>query len=479
MQSYEYDAVIVGAGPNGLAAAIRIAQHGFSTLVLEGNDKAGGACRTAELTLPEFQHDVGSAVHPLAMASPFFLSLPLEKHGLAWIEPELPLAHPVSDQVVAVLKKSVEETSVALGKDASAYTRIFGPIVSSSQNLLEEFLQPIIHVPRHPLLAARFGIQALLSARQLVRSYSLGETAAALFAGLAGHSFLALTSPGSAAFGLMLGMLGHSVGWPIPRGGAQTIANALVEHLKTLGGKIRTGVFVKSLSELPASRVILLDVTPRQLLRLTGQQLPTGYRRRLEHFRYGPGIFKVDYALHQPVPWIHEACQQAGTIHLGGTFDEVAQAEAQVAQGKCPDRPFLLLSQPTLFDPSRAPAGRHILWAYGHVPNGSTFDMTERIEEQIERFAPGFSDRILFRRSTPAPELETQNPNLIGGAITGGANDLWQVVARPTLSAVPYRTPLKGVFLCSSSTPPGGGVHGMCGFHAANAALTYLRGQSS
>jgi phytoene dehydrogenase-like protein len=332
----------------------------------------------------------------------------------------------------------------------------------------------MIHIPRHPLVAARFGMQALLSAQQLVRNYSLGEAAGALFAGLAGHSFLTLSSPGSAAFGLMLGMLGHAVGWPIPRGGAQTIANALAEHLMTLGGKIQTGVLVKSISELPRARVFLLDVTPRQLLRLAGQQLPSGYRHKLERFRYGPGIFKIDYALDGPVPWMHEDCQRAGTIHLGGTFDEIAQAEAQVAQGKCPDRPFLLVSQPTLFDPTRAPASRHVLWAYGHVPNGSAVDLTERMDRQIERFAPGFSDRVLFRRCTTAAELEAKNPNLIGGAITGGANDLWQVLARPTLSPAPYRTPLNGVFLCSSSTPPGGGVHGMCGFHAANAALRYL-----
>jgi len=475
VQSYEYDAVVIGAGPNGLAAAIRIAQHGFSTLVLEGSDKAGGACRTEELTLNGFQHDVGSAVHPLALASPFFSSLPLEKYGLTWVQPGLPLAHPISDRAVAVLERSVQETSDALGKDAPTYNRIFGPIVSCSKSLIEEFLQPMIHVPRHPLTATRFGISAVLSAQQFVRSHSFGETAAALFAGNAAHSFLPLSSPGSAAFGLMLGMLGHSVGWPIPSGGAKTISDALLGHLKNLGGKIQTGVFVTSLNQLPRTRVILLDTTPRQLLRLAGQQLPVRYRRRLEHFRYGPGIFKIDYALDGPLPWIHEVCQRAGTIHMGGTFDEIAQAEAEVSQGKCPERPFLLLSQPTLFDPTRAPSGKHILWAYCHVPNGSSFDMTERIEKQIDRFAPGFSNRILFRRATPAIELESKNANLIGGAITGGANDLWQMLARPTLSTVPYRTPIKGVFLCSSSTPPGGGVHGMCGFHAANAALRFLQ----
>ena len=475
---YEYDAVVVGAGPNGLAAAIRIAQHGFSTLVLEGSDKVGGGCRTEELTLGGFWHDVGSAVHPLALASPFFSSLPLEKYGLKWIQPELPLAHPVSAGAVAVLQRSLRKTAEALGKDALGYGRIFRPIVSSSESLLKEFLQPIIHIPRHPLTAARFGALALLSARQLVRSHFSQETAAALFAGLAAHSFLPLSSAGSAAFGLMLGMLGHAVGWPIPSGGARMISDALLQHLKALGGKIQTGAFITSLSQLPRTRVILLDITPRQVIRIAREQLPVRYRRALERFRYGPGIFKIDYALDGPLPWIHEVCQRAGTIHLAGTFDEIAEAEAEVAQGNCPERPFVLLSQPTLFDPTRAPVGRHVVWAYCHVPNGTSFDMTERMERQIARFAPEFYDRVLFRRASSAAELESKNANLIGGAITGGANDLWQMVARPTLSAVPYRTPIKGMFICSSSTPPGGGVHGMCGFHAANAALKYLQGRS-
>jgi len=386
----------------------------------------------------------------------------------------VPLAHPVSAGAVTVLQRSLHKTAEALGKDARMYSRIFGPIVTRSDSLLEEFLQPIIHMPRHPLTAVRFGVLASLSARQLVRRHFLRETAGALFAGLAAHSFLPLSSAGSAAFGLMLGMLGHAVGWPIPSGGAQMISNALLQHLKTLGGKIQTGVFITSLSQLPCTRVILLDITPRQLIRIAREKLPVRYRRTLERFRYGPGIFKIDYALDGPLPWIHEVCQRAGTIHLGGTFEEIAEAETEVAQGKCAERPFLLLSQPTLFDPTRAPLGRHVVWAYCR----SSFDMTERIEKQIGRFAPGFYDRVLVRRATSAAQLESRNANLIGGAITGGANDLWQMVARPTLSAVPYRTPIKGVFLCSSSTPPGGGVHGMCGFHAANAALKYLQGHS-
>ena len=318
--------MIVGAGPNGLAAAIRIAQHGFSTLVLEGGDKVGGACRTEELTLRSFWHDVGSAVHPLALASPFFSSLPLEKYGLAWIQPEVPLAHPISAGAVAVLQRSLRKTAEALGKDARVYNRIFAPIVLRSESLIEEFLQPIIHVPRHPLTVVRFGVRALLSARQLVRSHFSQDPAGALFAGLAAHSFLPLSSAGSAGFGLMLGMLGHAVGWPIPSGGAQMISKALLQHLKALGGKIQTGVFITSLSQLPRTRVTLLDITPRQLIRIAREKLPVRYRRTLERFRYGPGIFKIDYALDGALPWIHEVCQRAGTIHLGGTFDEIAES---------------------------------------------------------------------------------------------------------------------------------------------------------
>jgi phytoene dehydrogenase-like protein len=468
--SHEYDAVVVGAGPNGLAAAIRIAQQGFSTLVLEQSTNIGGACRTEELTQPGFWHDVGSAVHPLALGSPFFSSLPLEDHGLSWAHPSISLAHPIDRNRVAVLYQSLEKTALLLGRDATHYNELFKPLVTNWRRLLEEFLQPIIHRPLHPLRMARFGCLALLSTEQLVRRRFSEESTKALLAGLGAHSFLSLSSPGSASFVLILGLLAHAVGWPIPKGGARSITQALSRYLLSLGGKIETGVSIKSFRELPRTRAVLYDVTPRQLIRI--ESLPSSYQKKLEKFKYGPGIFKIDYALDGDIPWIHEECHSAGTVHLGGTFEEVATAESKATSGQYADQPFLLLSQPTLWDTTRAPAGRHILWAYTHVPFGSERDLSEIVEKQIERFAPGFSKQIIARRVNSAAQLETMNPNLVGGTITGGANHLWQLIARPTLSAVPYRTPKKGVYLCSSSTPPGGGVHGMCGFHAANAVLS-------
>jgi phytoene dehydrogenase-like protein len=473
--AYEYDAVVVGAGPNGLAAAIRIAQEGFSVLLLERNKEVGGACRTEELTLPGFQHDVGSAVHPLALGSPFLSSLPLEKYGLDWCQPEIPLAHPINRTEVVTLCRSIIETASTLGRDAKAYRKLFEPVVPRWRSLLEEFLQPIIHIPGHPFQAAMFGCLALTSADHLVRNRFSHEPGRALLAGLAAHSFLPLTDPGSSAFALILGMLGHAIGWPFPIGGAQAIARALRQHLLALGGKVETEVPVMNLRQLPESRVVLFDVTPRQLLKILGNLLPSGYRRNLERFKYGPGIFKIDYALDGPIPWLHSVCEKAGTVHLGGTFQEIAQAEYQVSRGRHAEHPFLLLSQPTVADPTRAPFNRHVVWVYGHVPNGSSWDMTKPFEREICRFAPEFKDRVLASHSTSAGELESINPNLIGGSITGGANNLWQLIARPILSSAPYRTPLRGIYLCSSSTPPGGGVHGMCGFHAANVAIRDLR----
>ena len=473
-----YDAVVVGSGPNGLAAAIRLAQANLSVLVLEANATLGGGARSAELTLPGFVHDLCSAVHPLGLGSPFFRGLGLEKYGLHWIQPELPLAHPLEGGQAAVLQKSVTATAAALGQDQASYERLMAPLVSNWEALASEFLQPMLHLPRHPFLLARFGWQALGSASKQAQRWFSGEAGRALFAGLAAHSSLPLEQRASAAFGLVLGLLGHAVGWPLPRGGSQEIANALAGCLRAMGGEIAAGIRVDHLDQLPLARAILLDVTPLQLLLIAGDKLPESYRRRLGRYRYGPGVFKLDYALSAPIPWKAAACARAGTVHVGGSLAEIAACEREVAQGRPPERPYLLLAQPTLFDPSRAPAGKHIAWAYCHVPNGSTFDMTERMEKQIERFAPGFRDCVLARRALNCEQMENYNPNLVGGDINGGAADLWQLLARPVLSRAPYRTPVPGLYLCSASTPPGGGVHGMCGFHAAETALKDCFGQS-
>jgi phytoene dehydrogenase-like protein len=466
-----YDAVVVGSGPNGLAAAIRLAQEHLSVLVLEAQESLGGGARSAELTLPGFVHDVCSAVHPLGIGSPFFRQLPLKKYGLHWIHSPVPLAHPLEHGPAALLHRSLTETASALGCDSEPYTRLMEPLVSSADTLVDEFLQPVLHLPRHPIQLARFGWHGLSPAAMLAQRWFSTQPARALFAGLAAHSFLPLEQRASAAFGLVLGMLGHAVGWPLPRGGSQQIANALAAHLRFLGGEIATHSPVETLDALPLARANLLDVTPRQLLRLAGRKMPDSYRQRLERFRYGPGVFKVDYALAAPIPWSAAECSRAGTVHVGGTLDEICASERQVAEGKPPENPFVLLAQPSLFDPTRAPQGQHTAWAYCHVPNGSTFDMTARIEKQIERFAPGFRDCILARHTMNCAVMEHKNANLVGGDINGGAADLWQLLARPVLSPNPYRTPMPGIYLCSSSTPPGGGVHGMCGFHAAEAVL--------
>lgn len=464
------DAVVVGAGPNGLAAAIVLAQSGRSVVVFEAQATPGGGARSAGLTLPGYTHDLASAVHPMAVASPFFATLPLAAHGLSWVHPPAPLAHPFDDGSAAVLERSTTLTGAGLGPDAEAWPALFDPLVEDWWKITRAAIGPL-RLPRYPFSLARFGVNALRSATRLVRAKFEGEPARALFGGVAAHSGIPLDRASSAAIGLVLSAAGHAGGWPIPRGGAQRISTALASHLRSLGGEIVTGVEIRSLDELPASPLTFLDLTPRQVLQVAGSRLPDRYRRALARYRYGPGAYKLDWALAEPIPWRSTECARAATLHLGGSFEEIAAAEAAPWRGEVAERPFVLLAQPTLFDPTRAPAGRHTAWAYCHVPNGSTADVTERIEAQIERFAPGFHDLILARHVMPPHELERSNPNLVGGDVNGGSAELSQLFFRPTRRRIPYATPVKGLFLCSSSTPPGGGVHGLCGYFAATAAL--------
>jgi phytoene dehydrogenase-like protein len=464
------DAIVVGSGPNGLAAAIALARAGRSVRLLEGADTVGGGLRSAALTLPGVVHDVCSAIHPLAAASPFLRTVPLERYGVRWIESPAPLAHPLDDGTAIVLERSLVETAAHLGVDKEAWERLIGPFATSAAELMEGVLAPLA-LPRHPALMGRFALRAIRSAAGLSRSALRGERARALFAGNAAHAMLPLESHGSAAFGIVLAALAHGVGWPFAEGGSQSIADALAAYLRALGGEIETGHPVSSLAELGGAETILLDVTPRQFLALAGERLPTRYRRALARYRYGPGAFKLDYALSEPMPWRATACLRAATVHVGGTFAEIAAAEAEVGRGRHPERPFVLVAQQSLFDPSRAPAGRHTLWAYTHVPNGSSVDVADRVEDQLERFAPGFRDIVVDRHVLGPAGLHAHNPNYVGGDINGGSVDLRQLLARPIAGIRPHRTPLEGVYLCSSSTPPGGGVHGMCGYAAAQAAL--------
>ncbi len=470
--SPDLDAVVVGGGPNGLAAAVTLAQAGCSVLLIEARGTVGGAVRSAELTLPGFLHDTCSAIFPLAVGSPCFRDLPLERHGLSWIQPPVALAHPFDDGSAAVLSQDWEETGESFGDpaDARAWRRLFEPFVRSWWDLADAALGPLRIPPRHPFLLARFGLRALRSATSVASRFR-GFRAQALFAGIAGHSFLPLERIPTAAIGLILGASGHAVGWPQPAGGAQCIPDALAAILREAGGEIRTGWTVKSLHELPPARMVLLDLTPAQLLRLGGTRWPDRYRRRLARYRYGLGVFKVDWALDGPIPWRAEACRRAGTIHLGATLEEIAAAERASWSGRQSERPFVLVGQPSLFDPTRAPAGAHTAWAYCHVPHGSSADRTAAIEDQMERFAPGFRRLVRARRTMDAAAFEAYDPNLVGGDINGGAALLSQLFTRPVARLVPYSTPDPRVFLCSASTPPSGGVHGLCGYHAAKAAL--------
>jgi len=462
-------ACVVGAGPNGLAAAIVLAQAGMHVEVLEAESTPGGAARTLELTLPGFRHDFGSAIYPMAAGSPFFSSLPLSKHSLEWIHSPTALAHPLDDGTAVMLQRDLSDTAALLGDDGPAWDRLMRPFVERWSEFAPEILGPVSFIPKYPGLMARFGMAALRSAQAVARRFREARTRA-LFAGLAAHSFLSLDEPLSAAFAILMAVPAHAVGWPIPRGGAQSISNALCSILSSLGGRVRTSSPVESLEALKNGELFLCDLTPRQLVKVAGPRLSGSYKRRMEKFRYGAAAFKVDYALSAPIPWKAPECSRAATVHLGGSFEEIAASEKAVRNGQLSDRPFVLLAQPSLFDGSRAPAGKHTAWAYCHVPNGSTVDMLPRLENQIERFAPGFRECVMARRVFSPADLERMDANLVGGDIGGGVMDVRQFLARPTWRH--YATSARDIYICSSSTPPGGGVHGMCGYHAAKMALS-------
>ena len=444
-----YDAIIIGSGPNGLAAGITLARAGLTVAIFEREATIGGGLRSAELTLPGFIHDRCSAIHPLGVGSPFFRSLPLDQFGLKWIDSPAPLAHPFDAAPAALLELSLEATSQTLIPDGAAYNQMMKPLVKHWQELTGELLAPL-HIPKHPLLLARFGLLAIQSASGLCQRRFGGEAAKGMFAGLAAHSVMPLNKPLTSAFALILGMLGHAVGWPFPEGGSQNIATALASYFQTLGGKIYTDAAIKNIDELPPARAILCDIGPRELIKVAGHRLPPSFVRSLQRYRYGPGAFKIDWALHSPIPWKDQNCFRAATLHLGGTLEEIAQSEAEVWEGKHSKKPLVLLAQQSLFDPTRAPPGKQTAWAYCHVPHDSTVDMTTQIEAQIERFAPGFRDCILARSSQTATDLEKYNPNNVGGDITGGVMDLFQLFTRPTCRLVPYSTPLKNLYLCSA-----------------------------
>lgn len=472
LEKRDYDAVVVGSGPNGLAAAIYLQQNGLSVLLLEGKAEIGGGMRSAELTLPGFMHDICSAVHPLAAGSPFFQQLPLAGHGLEYIYPEIAAAHPFDNGKAAVLKQSVEETAKLLGSDEQAYLSLMQPIVKDWPSIAPDVLGPL-HFPKHPLAMARFGLPALTPATHLAKRFKTPE-AKGLLAGMAAHAMQPLTNMATSAIALVLMANGHLKGWPVPKGGSNNIANALASYFVSIGGKIETGVYVRSMEQLPSAHAVLFDVSPRQLLQIAGHKFSSLYKWQLEHYRYGMGVFKVDWALDAPIPFKAEGCLRAGTVHIGNTMQEIVDGEQQTWNGNHPEKPYVLLAQQSLFDASRAPAGKQTAWAYCHVPNGSTVDMTNIIENQVERFAPGFKERILAKHTMNTAQVEEYNPNYIGGDINGGVIDIGQLFTRPALRWSPYKTSARGIYLCSASTPPGGGVHGMCGYYAAKRVLKDL-----
>jgi phytoene dehydrogenase-like protein len=470
----DFDAVVVGSGPNGLAAAITMQQQGLSVLLIEARDTIGGGLRSQQLTLPGFMHDVCSAIHPLASGSPFFKGLPLQEHGLEYIYPTIPASHPFEDGSAAGLFPSLQQTAENLGVDEPTYLQLVQPLVKNWPVLAKDILGPL-HLPTHPYKMAQFGFKALTSATHLAKRFHTRE-ARALWAGMAAHALQPLSNAATSAIALVLLITAHTGGWPVARGGSQSIAHALSSYFVSLGGKIQTSFLVHSLEQLPTADAILFDITPRQLLQIAGHSLSAIYKWQLNHYRYGMGVYKIDWALAGAIPFISEHCRQSGTIHLGNTMEEIVAAEQVTANGGHPEKPFVLLAQPGVFDASRAPKGKHTAWAYCHVPNGSTFNMTSRIENQVERFAPGFKECILARHVMNTADMEEYNPNYVGGDINGGIIDIRQLFTRPALRWSPYRTSAKGIYLCSSSTPPGGGVHGMCGYYAAKRALKDIFG---
>ncbi len=469
MEKRDYDAVVVGSGPNGLAAAILLQQQGLSVLLLEAKSSIGGGLRTAELTLPGFKHDICSAIHPMAAASPFFSRLPLQQHGLQYVMPALHAAHPFDSGKAVFLASSIADTANALGADAAAYQNLVTPIVTNWDKLMPDILGPL-QMPNHPVVMASFGLNAITPATYLAKKFAT-EEARGLWAGMAAHSLQPLGNMATSAIGLVLMAAGHAGGWPIPAGGSQQIAHALASYFTSLGGTIETGVYVQSMKQLPSAHAVLFDITPKQLLQIAGHRFSAFYQWQLEKYRYGMGVFKVDWALDGPIPFAAEACRQAGTVHIGGSMQEIVASEQATHLGKDAEKPFVLLAQQSLFDASRAPQGKQVAWGYCHVPNGSIKNMTDMIERQVERFAPGFRDRILARHTMNTAEMESYNNNYVGGDINGGILDIRQLYTRPALRWSPYKTSAKGLYICSSSTPPGGGVHGMCGYHAAKKAL--------